>query len=330
MPMTGGLLESIVEKLSQADVVLADITDRNANVFYELGVRHALRRGTIIVSQGGDPPSDLRGLWFLRYGVRPGEVRYFKSEIKRLLNEINNNPEKADSPVSVYLEKENRMVASFVRHDNVKKLGALYTELTGNLNLLRAATLNRKPVGISLDCLDLLCATYYCDMGPSLLAQIYELREALRRISRGNLSPEMLRETEKSIASAATAIFDLRERLVRGDYQEPTIPSLMVWNSGQTPPAVTQLSDPSVGPASTSDQFRRGEEPARSVGRILCRSKLDCGCGRCSTWAEITEYGCGCIEVDIFDDRGPCDECTDFTGKRRYCGESGHPESHGD
>ena len=66
------------------------------------------------------------------------------------------------------------------------------------------------------------------------------------------------------------------------------------------------------------------------MASITDREKRDCGCGRCSTWAEITEYDCGCVTVEIFDDRDPCDECTDFSGKRRYCGESGHPDNHGD
>jgi hypothetical protein len=37
---TGSLIKAIVESLYDAGVVLADLTDRNPNVFYELGVRH--------------------------------------------------------------------------------------------------------------------------------------------------------------------------------------------------------------------------------------------------------------------------------------------------
>jgi hypothetical protein len=73
--MTGKLIDSIVEHIHRADVVLADTTDRNANVFYELGIRHSLRKGTIIVCQAGQElPSDLRALWHIQYGLRPGQV----------------------------------------------------------------------------------------------------------------------------------------------------------------------------------------------------------------------------------------------------------------
>lgn len=61
---------------------------------------------------------------------------------------------------------------------------------------------------------------------------------------------------------------------------------------------------------------------------VIERYKEDCGCRKCSTWAEITEYECGCVTVEIFEDTSPCEECTDFSGKREYCGQSGHPEDH--
>ena len=59
---TGSLITSIIDDLRTSRIVLADITDQNPNVFYELGVRHALSKRTIIISQRAeDIPSDLRG-----------------------------------------------------------------------------------------------------------------------------------------------------------------------------------------------------------------------------------------------------------------------------
>src|SRR5262245_3188103 len=58
---TGSLIKSIVERLRNSYIVLADITDANPNVFYELGVRHSLSKRTIIVAQDTKHvPSDLR------------------------------------------------------------------------------------------------------------------------------------------------------------------------------------------------------------------------------------------------------------------------------
>lgn len=36
-----GMLERIFNQINKADVIVADMTDRNANVFYEVGYAHA-------------------------------------------------------------------------------------------------------------------------------------------------------------------------------------------------------------------------------------------------------------------------------------------------
>lgn len=51
----GSILQEIVGSLSRAVVVLADITDNNRNVHYELGLAHALGKPTILVSPIGTP-----------------------------------------------------------------------------------------------------------------------------------------------------------------------------------------------------------------------------------------------------------------------------------
>jgi hypothetical protein len=44
------ILSHIVENLVSADLVIADLSGRNANVYYELGVRHAVNNNTILIS----------------------------------------------------------------------------------------------------------------------------------------------------------------------------------------------------------------------------------------------------------------------------------------
>jgi hypothetical protein len=66
------------------------------------------------------------------------------------------------------------------------------------------------------------------------------------------------------------------------------------------------------------------------MSRLEREYDQDCGCRRCGTWAHIEEYGCGCMRVDIHNDSDPCDECTDFSGMREHCGQSGHPDGHDD
>ena len=68
---------TMFERLILADVVLADVTMPNPNVFYELGIRHAARpRATLLVGceGAGSLPFDIAPLRLLRYAATDGQV----------------------------------------------------------------------------------------------------------------------------------------------------------------------------------------------------------------------------------------------------------------
>jgi len=55
------ILEQIYKGISAADIVVADMTDRNANVFYEVGYAHALHKDVVLLTQRlEDIPFDLK------------------------------------------------------------------------------------------------------------------------------------------------------------------------------------------------------------------------------------------------------------------------------
>jgi hypothetical protein len=228
-PMVGHVLHGIVEKLRDSRIVLADITDRNPNVFYELGIRHSLKKGTIIVSRDGQVPSDLRGLWYVQYESTPAAVATFKAEIKRLTSEIEMNPDSSDNPVMDYLDREGLSISGFVNHENVKRLSALFTELTGDLVVLKGFLKHEAKVDfLSYGCLDLLCNTMYVDVGPEILASAYELRNRFKRLEAGERFdiPEIVKNTSQLLSK----IDEIRDRLIRGEYAEPTSVSVMMWS----------------------------------------------------------------------------------------------------
>lgn len=73
-PTTGNIIRDIVNYLADADAVIADLTGQNANVFYELGIRHATRsirgRSILITQRKKDVPSDLRDYAYHVYDFR--------------------------------------------------------------------------------------------------------------------------------------------------------------------------------------------------------------------------------------------------------------------
>jgi len=65
------ILEDIWQSLNAADFVIADITGRNPNVLYELGIAHTLAKPVLILSQeAADIPIDLATRRVILYGQK--------------------------------------------------------------------------------------------------------------------------------------------------------------------------------------------------------------------------------------------------------------------
>lgn len=134
-PRTGSLIKDILNELNRADVVIADLTDTNPNVFYELGVRHTLRNRTILIAQDMKyVPSDLKSYWVIIYKKGLPGLQDFKNRIKATLKEMMKNPEKPDNPVADFLGEKNISLLSHERSVSLKKLTALISELSYNLS----------------------------------------------------------------------------------------------------------------------------------------------------------------------------------------------------
>jgi hypothetical protein len=277
-PGTGSLPRGIVESLRSSFLVLADITDRNANVFYELGIRHALSRRTIIVSQlGQSPPSDLGGYWHLQYGTSPRQVSAFKADMKRLTQAIEADPERSDNPVADYLEGEDISINRAVNLHNLKKLSALYTELSETELILddclgaNGTPASRAASLLQTGCLDLLLQTLYIDPGPIRLGQLYEFRQDIQLIKNAMADPHRVRKARTAATALSGAVHELRTRLLKGQFEEPTSVSVMVWMPSEVTVGIG--SEPFAVRACPHDAALRlsGERLAGSAAALLAR-----------------------------------------------------------
>lgn len=62
------VIQDVVSLIDRARIVICDCTDRNPNVFYEIGIAHTLGREVILITQNADDiPFDLRHLRYIRY-----------------------------------------------------------------------------------------------------------------------------------------------------------------------------------------------------------------------------------------------------------------------
>jgi hypothetical protein len=73
----------IWERINKARFLIADLTDRNPNVFYEVGVAHAISKDVILLTQSmGDIPFDLQSLRFIVYEYSPRGMVEFEKKLR--------------------------------------------------------------------------------------------------------------------------------------------------------------------------------------------------------------------------------------------------------
>jgi hypothetical protein len=65
---TGGIVERIRQSIEEADVIIAEMTDANPNVYYEVGLAHAMSKPVILITRSIENlPFDLRGMRHITY-----------------------------------------------------------------------------------------------------------------------------------------------------------------------------------------------------------------------------------------------------------------------
>ena len=99
------IIKGILEELTSANIVLAVLTDNNPNVWYELGTRHAIRSGTIMmIEEGQRIPFDINQYGVIVYSDRIAKRTQFEKDLKVFIEDIEENSE-FDSPALDFFSK---------------------------------------------------------------------------------------------------------------------------------------------------------------------------------------------------------------------------------
>lgn len=97
----GSIPKSIVKKLAESQMVVADLTGINPNVFYELGIRHVLSKsGTVlIINKGETIPFDNASHRVIQYTNELADLDDIHQQIVTAIVNRENNIENADNIV---------------------------------------------------------------------------------------------------------------------------------------------------------------------------------------------------------------------------------------
>ncbi len=103
-PTRGIIHKPMYERLILCDFAIADLTSANANVFYELGIRHAVRPGATVLlfAAGGRLPFDAAPLRSVPYDLSeagvPADPAKARADLKKQLDHIREKRDD-DSPI---------------------------------------------------------------------------------------------------------------------------------------------------------------------------------------------------------------------------------------
>jgi hypothetical protein len=79
----------IWEKINRARFIVADLTGKNPNVFYEVGLAHALGKEVILITQSmDDVPFDLKALRCLVYSFTPRGMKELENKLVNTIRKI--------------------------------------------------------------------------------------------------------------------------------------------------------------------------------------------------------------------------------------------------
>jgi hypothetical protein len=85
----GHIMTDIWSKINKASFVIADLTGKNPNVFYELGIAHSIGKKAILLAQSiEDVPFDVRDRRVLLYSTRFDGIQPLREALLNAITEI--------------------------------------------------------------------------------------------------------------------------------------------------------------------------------------------------------------------------------------------------
>jgi hypothetical protein len=175
--LRGDIVREIIGSLIFSPIIVADLTDANPNVYWELGIRQSFKHGTITIAEKGTHlPFDIgvKGTLFY-YPNDYTKMEEFKANFKKALDNCLEEPEKPDSHVLEAITGRGSIYQIIIDIEAKKRLEALIDEIEDNSELLgriisHCKTNQEKPKErqypistIRYSCFEYLIVTRYLD-----------------------------------------------------------------------------------------------------------------------------------------------------------------------
>jgi len=139
IPEPGIITSQVILQVKNADLVIADLTGKNPNVFYELAVRHSIGKPVIQIIKSTDSiPFDVLPMRTIRFEwTYLKNTEQFKNELRKQIETIEKNPGKAESPISEAISLEDLNKSKNPLNKNITRIISMLQEIQFGLRTRR-------------------------------------------------------------------------------------------------------------------------------------------------------------------------------------------------
>lgn len=131
---TNYIILDILRKIIDAEIVLCDLSSKNANVLYELGIRQAFNKKAILIKDNKTGRIfDIQGLRTIEYdeNLRIDEVEKSINQISKTLSETENS---SDDDINSLIQMLSIQPASLPGKIEISQESSLIIEMLGNIS----------------------------------------------------------------------------------------------------------------------------------------------------------------------------------------------------
>ena len=207
----GNITRQIIQRLIEDDLVIADLTGHNPNVFYELAIRHMVKLPLVqIIKEGERIPFDVASSRTIQFNHEDlDSAEYCRMEITRQIQSIEMDPTKMDNPISIAIDTESLRQSGNPVEKGISEIMQLLLEIrTTQEETLEHITESGKDID-------------WADISASFVVnQLVKIKEILALEKGVQITEVKLKEANAVLEEAIDACKELQQLL--GEIQRPT------------------------------------------------------------------------------------------------------------
>jgi hypothetical protein len=210
----GNFMKDIMNHLASAEVTIAVLTELRPNVMYELGVRNALKRKTIMLAEKGSAvPSDLSAFIALFYSTDTQRGRSaLTNTLRERLAQLDAQEPESDNPVSDFLWQRAQDISDeWLENKNHQVLLTRLTEVLPSYAFRLGVVLNKATQHIN--------SLIYSNMQSTIRASLTS-GDVVSELAETVASKDREQDTNQAKAKVARILANVADRTIKTITQE--------------------------------------------------------------------------------------------------------------